>query len=64
MPVRTIDSRFARFRDHCRNPAGEPGRRPASPDEPGEDERAIPPLRRPFDDWPFDFDPVGEGSGA
>ena len=64
MPVRTIDNRFARFRDHFRPPAADPERRPTGPEEPGEDERAIPPLRRPFDDWPFDFDPIEEGSAA
>jgi hypothetical protein len=61
MPMRTIDTRFTRLFEHSRHASARPGRPPKGPAEPDEDERAIPPVRRPFDDWPFDFEPSGDG---
>jgi hypothetical protein len=57
MPVRTIDTRLGRpiaERGHRSNRPTHPKAPITSPD----DERAGTSTDRPFDDWPFDFDPA------
>jgi hypothetical protein len=60
MPLRVIDTRFIRLLETRRHLSARPGRPlPNGPTQPpDEDERARTPIHRPFDDWPFDFEPL------
>jgi hypothetical protein len=62
--MRTIDTRLSRLIEQRRHLSARPGRPlpkgPVTPPE--EDEHAG--RIEPFDDWPFDFAPLGSASRA
>ena len=66
MPLRAIDTRFHRLLEARRHLSARPGRPlPKGPTQPpDEDDRPVAPSHRPFDDWPFDVEPVASGESG